>query len=323
MDISLAKMEKATYHYADMRNMTGEPWEYFLHYLPFSAEDEKLGMVCTTAGCIEVKPWIVYPPDKHKHPALFRLVADGRTLPEFQLVYITKGEGVFGVEGKTYRVLPGSLLLILPDMKHYYKPVYEIGWREYWVGFKGLFFSRLVQEEFFSREHIFFRIGLHNDILSLFNQIFDEIRTQRPLYQLKACAGVLAIIAEMLTRERRREQPNYYQKIVEKAKYLMEANIFGAIDMPGIAEQIGISTSRLNEIFKTYTAMTPYRYYIHIKIHKAESLLEQDEVSVKEASYRLGFEDPYYFSRLFKNKTGITPSKWKKFISGQCYGEKT
>ena len=73
----------------------------------------------------------------------------------------------------------------------------------------------------------------------------------------------------MLTFARRQQQPNYSQKIVEKAKFLMASNVFSAINLPHISGEIGISTSRLNEIFKTYTAMTPYQYFIHIKILQA------------------------------------------------------
>jgi hypothetical protein len=78
--------------------------EYFLHYMPYSEEDEKLGMVCTTAGDIDVPPDTVYPPNKNAHPVAFRDVAEGRTLPEFQLVYISDGEGIFCAESKTYVV---------------------------------------------------------------------------------------------------------------------------------------------------------------------------------------------------------------------------
>jgi AraC-like DNA-binding protein len=92
----------------------------------------------------------------------------------------------------------------------------------------------------------------------------------------------------------------------------MESNIYGAINLPAISEQLGLSTSRFNEIFKTYTAMTPYQYYIHIKIRRAGNLLEQEDIPIKEAAYRMGFEDQYYFSRLFKNKTGVSPSEWRK-----------
>jgi AraC-like DNA-binding protein len=297
-----------------MAQNDGGTGDSFLHYLPYSEEDEKLGMLCTTAGSSNVPPGVVYPPQKNEHPALFRTVAEGRILSEFQMVYISRGEGIFMSGGVTYQVKPGAMFLILPGLRHSYRPFLETGWQEYWVGFKGRYFSGLLEEGRFSPERVFFETGLHDSILSLFNQIFDEVRAQRPLYQIKACACILSLVAEMLTRERRKEQPNYYQKIVGKAKYLMESNIYGAINLSSISEQLGISTSRLNEIFKTYTSMTPYQYYIHIKIHKAESLLEQEDIPVKEAAYKMGFDDQYYFSRLFKNKTGVSPSDWRRFI---------
>ena len=297
-------------------NSQDKPKDSFLHYLPYSEEDEKFGMICTTAGSANVKPGITYPPHKNEHPALFRTVGEGRVLPEFQMIYITAGEGIFICNEKTYQVKPGCVMLVLPGIKHAYKPLLETGWKEHWVGFKGSYFSKLLEEGRFSAEYVFFETGLHDSIVSFFYQIFDEVRSQRPLYQLKTCALILSITAEVLTRERRNEQPNYYEKTVARAKYLMESNIYSAINLPGISEQLGISTSRLNEIFKTYTSMTPYQYYIQMKIHKAESLLEQEDISVKDAAFRMGFEDQYYFSRLFKNKTGISPSDWKKFASG-------
>jgi len=298
-----------------MAQADGVTWDSFLHYLPYSEEDEKLGMICTTAGTARVEPGLVYPLRKNDHPAIFRPVAEGRVLPEFQIIYITDGEGSFSCGDETYKVNPGCVMLVLPGLKHMYKPLLETGWHEYWVGFKGAYFSRLLEEGRLSPEHVFFQTGLHNIILSFFNQIFEEVRSQRPLYQLKTCALIMSLLAEVLTRERRKEQPNYYETIVAKAKYLMESNVYSAINLVSISEQLDISTSRLNEIFKTYTSMTPYQYYIHIKIHKAESLLEQENIPVKEAAFRMGFEDQYYFSRLFKNKTGFSPSEWKKFAA--------
>jgi AraC-like DNA-binding protein len=286
----------------------------FLLYLTYSEEDEKLGMVCTTAGACKTAPNSVYPPRKKDHPAIFRNVAEGRTLPEFQIVYITKGAGVLTVEDSKYALSAGSLFLLFPGIKHQYKPNYETGWNEYWVGFNGDYFNKLLREGILSPGNMYFEVGLQDKILSLFYQIFDEVISQQPLFQIRACVTVLALIAEMLTFARRRQQPNYYQKIVEKAKFLMASNVYNAINLPHISGEIGISTSRLNEIFKTYTAMTPYQYFIHIKILQAEGLLEQNDMSVKEVAFKLGFEDQHYFSRLFKSKTGISPSEWRNYL---------
>ena len=287
----------------------------FWHYLPYSKEDERLGMVCTTACSQDVSPGTVYPPMRDKHPAPFRPVAEGRILPEYQIIYIIKGEGLFSAAGKTWNVIPGSMLMVMPGLKHWYKPVLEKGWHEYWVGFKGSYFDKLAKEGFLSEERLFFNIGRYDYLISVFHKIFDEVNSLKPLYQMKACSAVLTLITEMISRSRRQEQPDFYQQIVEKAKYLMESNIAGDINIPSIATQIGISTSRLNEIFKQFSSMTPYQYYIQLKIHKAEQILSEENISVKEAAWRMGFEDQYYFSRLFKNKTGIAPSDWKKYSS--------
>ena len=47
-----------------------------------------------------------------------------------------------------------------------------------------------------------------------------------------------------------------------------------------------------------------------MKIEKAKELLKIGNASVKEVSFTLAFDSPYYFSRLFKSKTGVSPSKW-------------
>ncbi|MDR1900133.1 MAG: AraC family transcriptional regulator [Treponema sp.] len=298
-----------------MKRQAGENSEFFMRYITCSREDEKLGMICTDAGYTRVKPYAAYPPNINAHPAAFRKIAEGRILPEFQIAYIASGEGIFEAEGVTYRVVPGSILIMFPGRRHRAKPVFETGWDEYWVGFNGPFFTRMIEEGILSRDRVFLEVGLRNHILSIYDEIYEEVTTQRPLYQLKACSAILSLIAEILSRERRMVQPDYYEAVVEKAKCLMELNIYGAINMSNIAKQIGISPSKLNGIFKTYTSMTPYQYYINIKIHRAQSLLE-DNIPVKEAAYRMGFVDQYHFSRVFKNKTGISPSRWKKYTGG-------
>jgi AraC-like DNA-binding protein len=310
MDFIIEKMEKMFYP-GLMQNSAGQVVD-MIQYIPYSGEDERLGMLATTAGRVRTLPGAAYPPRRNEHPALFRSVAQGRTLPEFQIVYITRGEGSFTLGARTYRVSPGSLLLILPGVKHQYKPDFATGWHEYWVGFKGGYFDKLSAEKFLLPDHVFFEAGLQDHIIRLFNNIFDELKARRPLFQFKTCAFILELLSGVLSMEQRQEQPGYYQRIIEKAKYLMESHIYGGINLSYIAEKIGISVPRLIDIFKTHTDMTPYRYFTQIKLQRAQSLLEQNDAAVGEIAGRMGFEDPYYFSRLFKKKNGLSPSAWRK-----------
>lgn len=286
----------------------------FFKYLPYSDEDEKWQMVCTDAGYTEVLPYTLYPPNKDGHPRAFQYVAVGRTLNEYQIIYVTKGQGVFETMGRKYQVAPGSIMMVFPGVRHFYKPVYEIGWMEHWVGFRGSHFNNLVKQGFISPENPFHEIGLQNNVLECFSNIVEEVRDQKPLYQIKASSKILALLAEVLALERRKAQPTHSEQLVERAKFVMEENIYDDIDLNNIGERLGVSTSHLNEVFKTYTSMTPYQYFIHIKMHMAKILLEKGDLSVKEVAFRLGFEDQYHFSKLFKSKTGIAPSRWKTFV---------
>ena len=289
----------------------------FSLYLAYSDEDEKAGMICTDIGYTDVKPNSDYPPDDFSnHPEPFPWVATGRTLPEYQLQYISQGEGTLVINNKTYEVKPGSFIFVFPGQWHCYRPSVEVGWVEYWVGFNGPFFNRFVQEGILTKDHNYLEIGIHDNIINIFEEIFSEVRTQQPLYQIKACSGIMSLLAEIITYERRKDQPDYYQNIVEKAKILMENNIYDSINLSNISKQLGLSASRFNAIFRNYTSMSPHQYYIHIRINRAKRHLEHDNLTVKEVAYRAGFEDQYYFSRLFKLKTGIAPSEWKKYIYG-------
>jgi len=204
--------------------------------------------------------------------------------------------------GRRYEVKPGSVITVFPGIQHFYKPIYEVaGWSTGWAS-RAAHFELLRERGFLNPQQPFVEIGLQNDILDLYSEILEEVRDQKPLYQIVASAKILSLIAEINACARRRAQTSHAAQIVESAKFIMAEKIYGDIDISSIASQLGISVSRLNEIFKTYTSMTPYQYYIHIKIHAAKNLLEQGDLSVKEVAYRLGFEDQYHFSRLFKQK---------------------
>ncbi|HUW42199.1 MAG TPA: AraC family transcriptional regulator [Rectinemataceae bacterium] len=242
-------------------------------------------------------------------------MATGRILKEYQIVYITKGAGSFESEGRRHRVEAGSVLFLFPGVRHVYKPDFEIGWTEYWVGCKGAYADNLVAQNFISPARPVMHIGLDNRILDLFARILDLVRDQEPLYQIRAGSLILALVAEILSRVRKASQSSHSERLVQKVKFHMEENIYGEINIPGICEALKVSPSHLNEVFKSYTAMTPYQYFISIKLQKAKEMLEGGESIIKAIAYRLGFKDEYYFSRLFKRKTGVSPSKWNASLT--------
>ena len=93
-----------------------------LHYLPVSPRDEQWGIVCTTAGHQHVPPGTPYPVSEHPEHYLF-YKGSGRTLDEYQLVYITAGRGRFeSASCPSQTVEAGTMLLLFPNEWHSYSP---------------------------------------------------------------------------------------------------------------------------------------------------------------------------------------------------------
>ena len=284
----------------------------FSSYLTWSDDDEARGLVCTDVGRADVPPGSDYPPKKEGHPSIYQPVATGRVLNDYQLIYVTRGSGLYIAEERESIVEEGTVIAVFPNVRHAYHPDSGTGWEEYWVGFKGASIDRLSSSGFHTPEHPLFKIGLQSSILSILEEIFRTVRVQAPFYQLRAGGLICFLLAEIHSLERLSEQVGDTEPLVERAKFLMHESIYGAIDLDAIADRLGASRARFYEAFKSHTGMTPYQYFINLKINRAKELLGAEGASVKEAAFRLGFEDPYYFSRLFHKKTGLSPSAWAK-----------
>ena len=282
----------------------------FSLYLTHSSEDENWQMVCTDAGRTWIPPGSPYPPHLEKHPESFQSVSVGRRINEYQMVYIPAGQGTLEMDERRYLVESGSLFLLFPDIRHAYHPDPTTGWTELWVGFSGPQVDALLAAGIISPAQPLFHLGYQAKLVSGFQTIFEQVKLQSPLYQFRVCAEVMRLLAETLSLERLSAQPTRSQKIVEQAKAFIEGHISTVFDLDHLGAAVGLSLPHLNEVFKSYTGMTPYQYCIHVKINRAKEILANGRCSVKEISWQVGFDDPYYFSRLFKKKTGFSPSQW-------------
>lgn len=80
----------------------------------------------------------------------------------------------------------------------------------------------------------------------------------------------------------------------------------------GADQELNLDYPSCRRLFKDYTGLSPYQYFLQLKIHRARHLLQEGNLSVKEVSYEPGFDNQYYFSRIFKEMTGRSPSEWQR-----------
>lgn len=104
---------------------------------------------------------------------------------------------------------------------------------------------------------------------------------------------------------------------VTKAIQFMEQNIDKKLTLNEIADEAGYSPTYLTTIFKKQTGYSPLSYFSHLKITKACEYLDFSKLKIKEISFRMGYSDPYYFSKDFQKKLGFSPRNYRKRIAGK------
>lgn len=101
------------------------------------------------------------------------------------------------------------------------------------------------------------------------------------------------------------------EQLVNAAKKYVQKNYKEKLTLAMISGDIGISQGYLSSVFKKTTGSNLNDYVNQVKIEKAKDLLGMHEYMMYEISDMLGFENPYYFSKVFKRVTGMTPSDYE------------
>jgi AraC family transcriptional regulator, arabinose operon regulatory protein len=107
------------------------------------------------------------------------------------------------------------------------------------------------------------------------------------------------------------ESPALQSNVIDMAIQYMNKHVNQNISLPDLSASYNYSTSRFSSLFKDRTGFAPIDYFLHMKVQKATQLLDFTEKTVKEIAAELGFDDPYYFSRLFKKIMAHSPSEFR------------
>lgn len=109
------------------------------------------------------------------------------------------------------------------------------------------------------------------------------------------------------------------QALFEQVSAYIHEHYMEALTIPRLAEQNGISRNRLAYVFYKYGGMGPGDYLLQYRLNRARELLLFNNAVLREIAQATGFNDPFYFSKAFKKKFGISPSEFrKKFINNTC-----
>ena len=104
---------------------------------------------------------------------------------------------------------------------------------------------------------------------------------------------------------------NHEEKLIEQAINYMKNNLGKKLMVEDLAAMTNLSVSCFSKLFRQSTGMSPIDYFIHLKMQQACHLLCITDLRIKQIAISLGYEDPYYFSRLFKKNNNNSPEEFR------------
>ena len=103
--------------------------------------------------------------------------------------------------------------------------------------------------------------------------------------------------------------------VIDKAKSYINAQFQKDISLDEVSREVNVSPYYFSKLFKEETGQNFIEYLTEIRIARAKELLSQgNETSMKEICLSCGYQDPNYFSRIFKKTVGQTPTEYREGI---------
>lgn len=232
---------------------------------------------------------------------------------DYIFIYCAKGEGKVEIENVIFDLLPNHYIIIKKNVRHHYYSSLKNPWTIYWAHIAGnqanYLFDRFYEDTKSCKPKT---IAFEENTIKRFIRAITILENSFDSKNIEIVnIIILEIIASMIYKDQL--DPAEISKIpIKKSIRYIKEHLTDKIRIDHLAEQENLSVSRFCELFKECTGYSPIQFVLLKKIQKSCQYLYFTDLSVKEIASKVGFEDPYYFSRAFKNIMGLPPTKYKK-----------
>ncbi|HEY5586624.1 MAG TPA: AraC family transcriptional regulator [Ruminiclostridium sp.] len=277
-----------------------------------------------------------------------------RTNQDYELIVLYQGEVTFFNNGIEYNLKAGDYLIIHPNEPHSAVTNQNNPCRFYYVHFTITSTVEMINDNFFSQEisdkiksigsennrlywvmpetflqRIYYsqRMFLEDytdEIFTLFEKALVE-RNKTSLNSQLMISTYLSQILILITRlvlEKTIKNIDYpmggeVSRLVQKAVFYIHENYLNPLTVKEVCNHIGVSQQYLARLFQKNQGCSPIRYINLLRIRYAKDLMRNSSMSIKEIAYAIGFDNPHYFTRLFKNIEGIPPTTFIKGLESK------
>ena len=237
------------------------------------------------------------------------------TREEYLIHFVLDGCGVFRTPEDRFRIEAGQMFLIYPGTETLYRADHIRPWSYCWIGFSGEDAGMLMKQIGFTRECPVLQMSSGEEILQVIRRLLlldSDGLSDRFLVSagFNEIMGILLRDAEQVIRTESAGQPEL--SYTGYAVVYLQRHFSEKIRIADLAAHIGVSRSYLTQLFRAHLGVSPQEYLIRIRMNHASLCLRHTEDSVRDIAAESGYEDPLAFSKIFKQRFGVSPTEYRR-----------
>lgn len=170
---------------------------------------------------------------------------------------------------------------------------------------------------FFSKAKPIYTVGLHNDVVELYDNAIKVAMEQESGFQqlLSSIVTHLLGLAYFYEKNETYRSSELGDQINRAKIMIMEQ--YRTIKPEEIAKALCMGYSNFRKVFKEYTGFSPAKYIQEMKFNKTKEELTNSTLSIKEIAYAMGYDNYEYFFTAFRRQAGMTPAEYRAITQGK------
>jgi len=226
--------------------------------------------------------------------------------PEAGFLFVIRGEGTFVFDGTACRAVPGTVLHGGAGMKLDFE-IDRRGELEYCL----IHYTTVSESQALAPSPYQLNPGPQPAIMNLLRSLRDHAEIPGALPSLRTKILFYQLLHETLTCCELQSGQSKKDWFIKDALNYIQTNYMDSIQLRDVAARYGVSAGFFSSQFRRQIGVSPIEYLIQYRIRRAKEMLLTNQHSVREISHAVGYSDVYYFSRLFKQHAGVSPSRFR------------
>lgn len=231
--------------------------------------------------------------------------------PGHELILCLRGIGWVRVGGRSHDVAPGNLVWINCHHPHEHGANVADPWEAFWIRAEGPKLARLAELNGVAQAPVI--VGFDSkSAVPLFREIFALIQSDAPEAPAFIHAAVARILALAVSARQRRPNEPAVPAVLQRAVERLRLFYFERHRVEELATLSGLSPTHFARTFKAAFGTSPIDWLRRERINQAKRRLAETTDAVKEIATQVGYADPFFFSKDFKQFTGLTPGAFRR-----------